>query len=202
VGLAISAITLAFVAASCGGEDLPAPPSTTSKPPPPDQIVSVAEVRRLDNPKARTVLGFLRYLQLGSWPLVLDLYDPRAIDIVGAGTLISTLSTQRPLYRTLDFEVTSVEESGRRSLVTAKGTPTKGRPTMVSFVLVGPSKSPLVLYDTIVADNLAYQVQAETQARIDPHASKASRAALLAGATALRKYQTLFLEVGRATEKP
>ena len=196
----VAAICIAVLAvAACGG-DSKAPVPPTQQPP------AVPSGGRLAEPGSagEAVLDLWRFLKAGAIPPALLSYEPRARRTVGATELAAALQGASSTISPLRPRVASVNETPNGTIVTVRAVGGPGPGTSFGYVLVKRGRRWLVVYDTLVEQQLRAYVTQQTQAGITPKAAPTavSSGASAAGARQAANFAASVVSRSRAKKRP
>jgi hypothetical protein len=176
--------------AGCTKAEDPAAPKATG--------TASASLAKLVNPESvdrdspeRTVLGLLRYLQLNTTTLALDLYHPVVARKLTPETIFAGLASQVSAVQNSQVKELASEPSRRGMLVTFLLV-NKAGAFRYSYVLRRSAGRWVVIYDTLLEGGLSYVAQARVGLRTGKPAT--SPEVHDAGDRAAERYRTLFLE--------
>jgi hypothetical protein len=195
---------LAAGAIACGSTDKPAPrPAAAATPAAPKlQLLEQADLRKFpaDSPQ-RAVLTLWYSSQWGSWPNVVSAYAPAVRDAVGDNRIAGTYAEQRGPMQLSKIEIRGADAGAKATLVRTLVRPPGGAPIAESWTLrQGAGNRWEVVHDTFLERALPAYVQAVTQERIAPGATKLDPRAQIAARRAREAYQNLFLKGGAVVQ--
>lgn len=144
------------------------------------------------NSPERTVLGFIRYLQLNTTPLAADLYHPRVVEELTPGVIVEALSSQVVAVQNASVQDLASERTRRGMLVTFsfRGAASTAR---FSFVLRESRGRWSIVYDTLLDGGLSYFAQGGEATARRLTKEEASRA--------VRRYRAVLLKIAEADER-
>jgi hypothetical protein len=191
---------LAVGAIACGSTSKPAPrPAATAAPGAPQlRLLEQADLRKFPaGAPQRAVLTLWYWSQWGSWPNVVTAYAPAVRKAVGDDRIAGTYAQQRGTMQLSQIEIRGVDTGSTATVVRTIIRPPAGAPIAESWTLrEGAAHGWEVLHDTFLERGLTPYVQAVTQDRVAPGASKIDPRAQLAARRAREAYQNLFLKGG------
>jgi hypothetical protein len=161
----------------------------------PSATPATAKVVDMDSAKKgsaeQTVLGLLRYMQLGTTTLAVDLYHPDVLREFSPQTVSDALASQAKSVKDSQVKDLTSESTRRGRLVTLL-LAGDAATTRYSFVLRRSDGRWAVIYDTLLEGGLGYVAQAEVVAETKKPATDPR--ALAAADRAAQRYRSLSLD--------
>jgi hypothetical protein len=137
-------------------------------------------------------LRAVRFLQAGSIPSVIALYDPLILQTFGRQRIADSLALRRPSLAGQTLRVTLTDQVGGRRLVVVSSEGNLGN-AEYSFTLEPAGSSWRIVHDNLLGDALAELAASRVQNRVDPGSGEQSVEATRAGQRTERRYRELIL---------
>lgn len=162
----------------------------------PDPL-TIEDVRKVPQGTAQaTVLRILFWAQWGNLPALVDAYDRRVVQRVGASEFTGAFAWLRPRLSSTRFRLLSARRSGDNVFVGLELATTDAAPTREGFVTRRVDGRWRVVYDTLLDQGLKGYVASITAT--SPRAPNAK--ALRAGEKAAQAYRDVYPSVARLRE--
>lgn len=143
----------------------------------------------------RTVLESLRYVQLSTPIVALDLYHPRVRRVLRDELIVESLASQRGTLQGARIGKLITERTRKGTLVSFEMIRKGEGPTRHSFVLRKRAGGWVVVYDTVLEAGLSYVAQLKAQERSQERTGKrpSPSVGVGAGGRAAQRYRSVFL---------
>ena len=165
--VALSGAVLA--AAACGG-DSKAPEAPAAQPP---GVPSGGPMARPGS-AGDAVLDFWRLLKVGAIPSAILAYEPSVRRTIGSAPMAGALQAASAQVSPLRPRIAAVDKTPNGTVVTVRAAGPSTARLLYGYVLVKRGKRWLLVYDTLVEQQLRAYVTQQAQARYDPKATSNS----------------------------